>query len=383
MDIKNIIKNNIKFIILMIIIIALGVIGMAYAITIGNFNRTGINTTSAALSVTVSYGSETEGNITSAGTLLPISDSLVTLDTEDARVLKINFNVTGASSNPENTIYDISLRNIDMDCELKTSDFKWELYNEEQKLNEGSFSPTFDEMLNNRLVLTKTQEELTTNTNTYTLLIWISENCTEDITSCDVSLSQEKYINKTFKASIKVELSTGNKKKNERTTRDIEGCEYIETTIPTCNSDLIYNGTRQALVNSGINYTLTNQIGTNAGYYTVTVQPNDGYKWDDGTTNKKVMNCEIKKKEVTITTIDQTITFGEEISSTPDKVNISGLILGHTLNSITLYPSIINVGTGTISASNAKILDASNFSVTDNYDFTYNDTGIITINDVS
>ena len=38
MDIKKIVKNNTKFIIAMIIVIALGFVGVAYAISIGNFN---------------------------------------------------------------------------------------------------------------------------------------------------------------------------------------------------------------------------------------------------------------------------------------------------------------------------------------------------------
>ena len=54
--------------------------------------------------------------------MLPIKDSLVTgTSVTDARVLKVKFTVTGKSTNPANSIYDISLRNITMDDALKDS----------------------------------------------------------------------------------------------------------------------------------------------------------------------------------------------------------------------------------------------------------------------
>lgn len=381
MNIKKLIKNNTKFIILMIFVITLGIIGMAYAITIGDFNPIGINTTVAEINAVIGYEDGSDGNITSTGTLLPISDTLVTLNTTDTRVLKVTFNVTGASSNPENTIYDISLRNINMDCELKSSDVKWRLYKESTKLTEGSFSPTFDTMTDNRMVLTEIQEDLTTNTSTYTLLIWISESCTGNITTCNATPSQNKYLNKTLTASIKVELSTKSKKTLVRSTGIANACS--STAIPVCNSNLVYNGTSQTLIEDGTNYTLVNQTGTNPGYYTVTAKLKEGYKWSDETSESKAITCEIGKKNVTITTLDQEITYGGQISSTTNDISSSGLISGHTLNSITLYSSIINVGTGVISASNAKITDTEGNDVTSNYNFIYNNIGIITINNAS
>lgn len=110
---------------------------------------------------------------------------------------------------------DISLNNISMDCELKSEYFKWKLYKEEALLSSGSFSPKFDSMKNNRLVLTNTQERLTTNEDKYTLLIYLAESCTGDLSTCNAnsgSYNQETLLNKNFSATMKVELSTGNKK---------------------------------------------------------------------------------------------------------------------------------------------------------------------------
>ena len=380
MDIKRIIKNNIKFITFMFIVIVLGIIGVTFAITISDFNPIGINTTTSEIKATIGYENGSNGTVTSTGVLLPISDSIVSLNTTDNRIVKIAFNITGDSLNPENSIYDISLHNIDMACELKTEYVKWRLYKEENMISEGNFSSSFDAMINNRLVLTTTQEDLTTNTDNYTLLIWISESCTGDIDTCDPTLSQSKYLNKSLNASIKVELSTKSKKELVRITSDENHCEYNVVNIPTCNSNLVYNGISQELVNSSSNYTLLNNNGMNAGFYTVVAKLNDNYMWSDETIDEKLITCQIAKKSVTITTLDQTITYGSSLSSTTENVTVSGLLSGHNLNSINLNSSIVNVGTGIISSSNAKIIDTNSEDVTNNYNFIYDNVGVITIN---
>ena len=116
------IKNNIKFLVAMIIVITLGIIGITYAIKITNFNPIGLNVNTSTIRANITYDSTVnEGNITSTGNMLPISDTLVTgVDVTDTRVLKVKFMVTGLSTNPSNTIYDISLRDINMSSVLKT-----------------------------------------------------------------------------------------------------------------------------------------------------------------------------------------------------------------------------------------------------------------------
>lgn len=216
---KNIIKNNSKFIIVMLLVIVLGIAGVTVAIKVGNFNPIAINTTTGNISATISYDSSVNSStVTSTGKMLPIEDSLVTgTSVTDARVLKVKFTVTGKSTNPANSIYDISLRNITMDKELKSLNVKWRLYKNNTLLSDGNFSPSFDVIENNRLVLTNTQQDLTTTASTYVFLMWISETCTGDITSCTNSDNQFKYVGKNFSFNIKLETSTKAKKTLTRT----------------------------------------------------------------------------------------------------------------------------------------------------------------------
>lgn len=216
---KNIIKNNSKFIIVMLLIIVLGITGVTVAIKVGKFNPIAINTTTGNISATISYDSSVNSStVTSTGKMLPIEDSLVTgTSVTDARVLKVKFTVTGKSTNPANSIYDISLRNITMDKELKSLNVKWQLYKNNTLLSSGNFSPSFDVIENNRLVLTNTQQDLTTTASTYVFLMWISETCTGDITSCTNSDNQFKYVGKNFSFDIKLETSTKAKKTLTRT----------------------------------------------------------------------------------------------------------------------------------------------------------------------
>ena len=216
---KDIIKNNSKFIIVMLLVIVLGITGVTVAIKVGNFNPIAINTTTGNISATISYDSSVNSStVTSTGKMLPIEDSLVTgTSVTDARVLKVKFTVTGKSTNPANSIYDISLRNITMDDALKDSNIKWRLYKNNTLLSSGNFSPSFDVIENNRLVLTNTQQDLTTTASTYVFLMWISETCTGDITSCTNSDNQFKYVGKNFSFDIKLETSTKAKKTLTRT----------------------------------------------------------------------------------------------------------------------------------------------------------------------
>ncbi len=214
---KRLIKENSKFIIVMSIVIVLGIIGITYALKVAAFNPIGLNTTTGTINANITYDGNNTSTITNTDKMLPISDTLVDINTTDERVLKVSFNITGVNTNPNNTIYDISLRDINMDKELKSLYVKWRLYKNNTLLSEGNFSPSFDVKENNRLVLTEIQQDLTTNTDKYVYLMWISEICTGDITTCDSTVNQNKYSNKTFNASIKIEASTKTKKELVRT----------------------------------------------------------------------------------------------------------------------------------------------------------------------
>ena len=260
------IKNNKKFLIAMIIVITLGIIGITYAIKIGEFTAIGLNANISIISANITYDSTVnEGNITSTGNMLPISDTLVTgVDVTDTRVLKVKFMVTGVSNNPSNTIYDISLRDINMSSALKTEEIKWKLYKNGTEISTGNFSPTFDIMENNRLVLTNTQQDLTTSTDTYVFLMWISESCTDDLTTCTITNSQNKYSGKTFSATIKLEASTKSKKTLTRNSVPSSAASVKITNMFAPNTTVINNNIEYRYDTSN---NLMEDIGGNIRYY--------------------------------------------------------------------------------------------------------------------
>lgn len=366
----NLIKKNIKFIILMLVVIIFGIVGIAYAIKVANFNPIGLNVTTSPIDVNITYDSSVNNDsITSSGKMVPINDSLVTgVDVTDERVIKAKFKVAGVSSNPDNTIYDVALRDINIDCDLRTEDVKWRLYKNGTLLTSGNLSPTFDVMSDNRLVLTDTQQDLTTTTDEYVFLLWISETCTGDISTCSKEQEQNKYLNKFFSASIKLEMSTKAKKTLVRNTASADSCSFSTTSVPVFNS-LTYNGSEQTLVNSGTGYTLVNNTGTNAGEYVVTAKLNNGYKWTDGTTNDKVIKGKINKKTATVVADSQSISYGGSINST--KYTILDLLSGHSVSSVFLNTSTVDVGVGTITPTSARIVDSKGNDVTDNYYMSY------------
>ena len=378
LNIKNIIKKNIRFISAMIVVIILGIFGISYALKVAPFNKIAVNIKSANMDVNISYDSGVNGaNISNSGNLLPINDSLVTGPTvSDSRVLKAKFYVTGNTSNPENSIYDIAIHNFNIDCELRTEDLKWRLYKNNELLSSGNLSPKFDTMSNNRLVLTETQQDLTTTKDEYVFLLWISESCSGDIANCSKEQDQSKYLGKSLSGSIKVELATKSKKALVRTTGVSGSCNYTMTSTPTCNT-LTYNGNEQTLVSAGDNYTISNGTGTNAGDYAVTLKLKDGYKWNDGSTNDKILNCSINRKNAVITANNQTIKYGSSIDNS--KYSVSNLISGHSVSSVYLDTNIDKVGTGVITPTKSKIVDTSGNDVTDNYDLNYI-SGTLTIN---
>ena len=261
---KDIIKNNSKFIIVMLLVIVLGVVGVTVAIKVGSFNPIAINTTTGTISATISYDSSVNsGTVTSTGKMLPIQDSLVTgTSVTDTRILKVKFTVTGKSTNPADSIYDISLRNITMDDALKDSNIKWQLYKNDTLLSSGDFSPAFDLKQNNRLVLTSTQQDLTTSSDTYVFLMWISESCTGDIASCTSRDDQSKYLNKNFSFDIKLETATKSKKDLTR-----------KTSAAGTIINLYNNATKTPVTNNSITYqydtthNLMKDVGGNIRYY--------------------------------------------------------------------------------------------------------------------
>ncbi len=368
-NIKTIIKNNIKFIIAMLIVIILGIYGITYAVKIATFKKIGVDITSATINADITYDTSTNAADITATGLLPISDDKVTgVSVSDTRVLKAKFYVTGNSSNPDNSIYDIAIHNFSVDCSIKNEYLKWRLYKNGTLLSSGNLSPTFDVMKDDRLVLTTTQQDLTTTKDEYVFLLWISESCTGDITTCTKSNDQSNFLNKTISGTIKLELAAKSKKTLVRTTSTAASCTYTSLTIPSCNT-LTYTGTEQTLINTSDGYTLNNNTGNKAGEYNITASLSDRYKWSDNTTNDKVIKCFINKKRLFITATDQTISSTSTIDNT--KYTTSGLLTNHTISDVYLDTNTTKVGTGLITPTHATIKDSSGTDVTDNYNITF------------
>lgn len=150
-------------------------------------------------------------------------------------------------------------------------------------------------------------------------------------------------------------------------------------TTGSCNA-LTYNGASQTLASGAANASYSNNAGTNATSYTVTVTAGANYAFSDGSTSK-TLGCSIGKRPITITAKAQSIIEGNSIATGVGQVTYTatstnaGLASGHSLDAITLTPSTLNIGTGTITPSGAVIESST---ITTNYSITYS-TGVLTV----
>ena len=380
---KKYIKNNVKALVLLSILIVLGIISTTLALTL-RFGPTSISVSTANIVVNVRYEKDRSNNditsIISNGTMIPITldTSSINNITSNSNIVKFKFWISGDSSNPSNSIYDIALNNITMDCELKSTYVKWVLYKNSTLLYSGNFSPTFDVMTNNRMVLTTTLQDLTTTEDEYLLALYIEDACSGNISTCTSSQEQASLIGRTFSANIGIETATKTKKTNTRTTGEAAVCTGNNTSVikPTCAENLEYSGSSQSLLSAAVptGVTVNQSTATDAGEYTVTAKLTSGYKWsDDNSTRDYIFTCKMNKRSITISTQDQVQ--GSFVSS-PNKVNVVNLITGHTINSIHLS-TISASGGDIIVPSNAIVHDGSSNNVTNNYIINYKSTGKI------
>lgn len=202
------IKNNIKVISIIIFAILLLVIGVTLATS---------SNTSFSIS-TGDYDVVYTGSVTLPSSKLePVLDSEITYNTTNSKVLKATFTVKGANTNPTNIpiIYDVSLTDLSMDDKAHHKLLKWKLFKNNVEISNGNFSYEFDSQTNNRMVLTEIQQDLPSYSSTadsYTLIIWISEACTGNITTCTIDQDVTDLMGKTISGNIKIELSTKSKK---------------------------------------------------------------------------------------------------------------------------------------------------------------------------
>ena len=207
-NIKNFLSKNIKLIIILLVIIGIGVVG--YTLAASKLTNVSI--------ATGNYQVVYSGTATlPSSKLTPIYDSELTSSSNSTKVMKVTFTVKGAQSNPSDIpiIYDVSLTDLNLDEELHSELLKWRLYKNNTQISEGSFSYDFDAQINKRMVLTSIQQDLpsySSNADSYTFYIWISEQCTGDITSCGDETNTTPLMDKTLSGNIKIELSTKSKK---------------------------------------------------------------------------------------------------------------------------------------------------------------------------
>lgn len=207
-NIKNFLSKNIKLIIILLVIIGIGVVG--YTLAASKLTNVSI--------ATGNYQVVYSGTATlPSSKLTPIFDSELTSSSNSTKVMKVTFTVKGAQSNPSDIpiIYDVSLTDLNLASELHSELLKWRLYKNNTQISEGNFSYDFDAQIKKRMVLTSTQQDLpsySSNADSYTFYVWISEQCTGEITSCGEETNTTPLMNKTLSGNIKIELSTKSKR---------------------------------------------------------------------------------------------------------------------------------------------------------------------------
>ena len=226
---KMIFKNkDAKVIILEIFLIALGLVGLTLGVKY-IMNSINVNVDTSKLAI-----DSMNANVTN-GTLMPINDSTVNINTT-SNVLRITFDVKGASTNTgSNIIYDVLL-NLTADCSLKNESVKWNLYKNNNLLTSGTTSPKYDKnILKGKIMLTDIQQDLVPYSKTadkYVFILWISESCNEeDITKCDISkgLTSDSG-GKSISGNIDIRLNSGKKKENKRESIEGNACELTKGT---------------------------------------------------------------------------------------------------------------------------------------------------------
>lgn len=203
------IKKSSKNLIIQIVLILVGILGTTYATT---YILNSVNITISTSNINVVYA----GSLTLPGssiTLTPINDS--TVSSNSSNVIRVNFTVKGASTNPDiPIIYDVALEDLIIPKALRSQYVKWQLYKNSTLLSSGNFSPQFDNIVDGRLVLTEIQQDLPTNSSTadsYQFVLWISESCPSQI-NCTIDQDQSGMLGKTIAGKITVETYTKNKK---------------------------------------------------------------------------------------------------------------------------------------------------------------------------
>ena len=260
---KEFINKHSKVISLLLIVFLVSLFGLTFAYTMQDI---GVNIASGNYNVIYS-GSAT----LPTGTLNPVVDSSISATTSSTDVMKVTFSVKGAQSNPTDIpiIYDVTLTDLDMPSELRHPLLKWRLYKNSNLLYEGSF----EDVKSNRYILTSTQQNLPTysaSPDNYVFIVWISEQCTGDITTCSVDDSNDisGLLNKSFSGKIRIELSTKGKTSFDRNALAYQTLEQLglSNNIKTRASDT-FTKPAPSIKSYKADVKQTNYTRTNASNY--------------------------------------------------------------------------------------------------------------------
>lgn len=203
-------KSTLLLSIIIIVILIIGSLGLTYAINFGNQDNINFNTLELGVNYTEVFFSTSE--------LVPINDSKISVVTKD-NVIRAEFNIKANEKNKnDNVIYDILIKELNVDCELLSEYVKFNLYKNNILISSGNFSPKFDkEVLNNKLILTNKQQKLmdyNTSGDSYVLIIWISDPC-DNLEKCTNYIDQNYMLGKKIEGKLSAGLYTTKKNINE------------------------------------------------------------------------------------------------------------------------------------------------------------------------
>ncbi len=137
------------------------------------------------------------------------------------------------------------------------------------------------------------------------------------------------------------------------------------------NVEVVLNGTK--IDSDQYTISASNNINAGVGKATLTVTATETGNYSGSVSS----TFTIKQADLTVKANDQTITYGESITTGTDQVTATGLASGDTLESVTLEASTANVPGGNITPSGA-VIKSGGEDVTANYNITYQ-PGTLTI----
>lgn len=142
-------------------------------------------------------------------------------------------------------------------------------------------------------------------------------------------------------------------------------------------TDLVYNGSGQTGISLGEGYVVEGGTATDAGAYTATVTPAEGYAWKDGAKEAIEISWSIARAPLTATYVSESVTQG--YSEPVYKVEVDGFVGGEDAATAAGYIAPTVAAPVTLEAGKTYELTPSGGSA-DNYAFTYA-AGTLTVNE--